>query len=441
MSRHEQTGFVSLKVKMTVAALVSLAVALGVYLFVHFVGNSFMKEMYLSDEMIQKRAFEAFEEFEAYVESNNIASDDNESIMRWCAEKKYLFVSVYDGAKLLFETDGNVVKMGSISSGEYHPYANNYASHRIIHFSDGAYRVNVVEYTEARFSDFVMWIGLACAFVTVFAAFIYFTGRIVGRISQLSRQFEAVADNGKSSSIEVKGNDELSVLASNAEKMRRNIVLHYENEQRAYKSNTELMTAISHDIRTPLTSLLLYTDALSKGKVEKMEDVKKYAQVCYEKSTQLKTLTDTMFRYFLLFTDNGNKPEIGSYDASQILSQLVYEYEFALEQKGYCITVEGLSLSCSVLADPSVLKRVFDNIFSNLEKYADKEKPITVSVAQEEKSVRVSVINYIASDSNNSESNRIGLRSCKKLMIGAGGNFDFGKKGNVFESLIVLPIE
>ena len=84
---------------------------------------------------------------------------------------------------------------------------------------------------------------------------------------------------------------------------------------------------------------------------------------------------------------------------------------------------------------------VFDNIFSNLEKYADKEKPITVSVAQEEKSVRVSVINYIASDSNNSESNRIGLRSCKKLMIGAGGNFDFGKKGNVFESLIVLPIE
>jgi signal transduction histidine kinase len=286
-----------------------------------------------------------------------------------------------------------------------------------------------------------MWIGLACAFITVFSSFIYFTGRIVGKISQLSRQFKSVSDNGKFSSIEVKGNDEIAVLAANAEKMRRNIVMHYENEQRAYKSNAELMTAISHDIRTPLTSLLLYTDALSKGKVEEMEDIKKYASVCYEKSSQLKNMTDTMFRYFLLFTDNGNKPSLDSFDASQLLSQLVFEYEFALEQKGYSITVEPLSEECRILADISVLKRVFDNIFSNLEKYADKEKSISVSVTRDESYVRVSVINYIAPDSDSAESNRIGLRSCKKLMTSMGGDFEFGKKCNIFETLIILPSE
>ena len=213
MSSHKVQNFVSLKVKMAVAALVSLVVASGVFFFIHFVGSSFMKEMYLSDNMTRKRALEAFEEFEQYVEVNNVKSWDTESIMRWCAENKFLFVSVYDGTKLLFESDGNLVKVGGSISRDVDA-VNSYASDRIVRFADGAYRVNVIEYTEARFSNFVMWIGLACAFITVFSSFIYFTGRIVGKISQLSRQFESVSDNGKFSSLRYGFDDFMKELKS-----------------------------------------------------------------------------------------------------------------------------------------------------------------------------------------------------------------------------------
>ncbi len=440
MSRAEK-NFVSLKVKMLAAVLFSLCAAMCMYMLVFFVGSTLVKQVYLSTDRVHERAEKAFLEFEAFVTQNNIRSDDIEAVKRWCAGEKFVFVSVYDDSRLLYETDGDITEMGSASSlgAVTNSALNSVVSYRRIRFSDGAFHVNVIEYTEARFTDIMAWVSVICAVVIMFASLLYFTGRVVSRISSLSRKLSEVGEDGSHAPIVYNGNDELSRLAQSAERMRKNIVSHYENEQRAYKANTELMTALSHDIRTPLTSLLLYTDALSNGKVEESEDVKKYASVCYEKATQLKNLTDTMFRYFLLYTDNISRPVLQKYDASQLLSQLVYEYDFALEQKGYNISFSGLDKECSIKTDASVIKRVFDNVFSNLEKYADKEKPITVTVSEDETHIRISVINYISQTKPNSESNRIGLRSCKKIMSLVQGSFEYGNNGNLFEALIIIP--
>ena len=73
------------------------------------------------------------------------------------------------------------------------------------------------------------------------------------------------------------------------------------NEQMAVQANTDLITAISHDIRTPLTALLGYLDLAVEGQYDSEQTLKQYLHVSQEKALQLKSMTDELFQYFLVF--------------------------------------------------------------------------------------------------------------------------------------------
>lgn len=421
---------VSLSIKFALCVIAAFAVGVCAFFFISLAGNYLTDNLYMSDSRQLARQSEFFAQYSAYVSKNNVSSLDAELTKKWCKNKKYVTVSInkdiggFVGAENRISGHGRLWRV---------PYSGT------VRFSDGDYTVYVYDFTEKRLYGIVKVCAAVIGFLAAGTLIMRTFFKMLLRLKRINEEIELINAGELNRSIDEKGNDEISSLAKSAENMRKSIISHYENEQKAYRSNTELVTAISHDIRTPLTSLLLYADALADGKVSDTELIKKYAEICRDKAKQLKSLTDTMFRYFLLFSKTDADFDVEEYNASELIMQLVGEQSFALSELGFKINTVVMQDECVIMTDAAVLKRVFDNIFSNIKKYADIAKPVSVSLSLDDKTLRISVINYISKRKDERLSTNIGLKSCERIMSLVGGKFEYWKNNFVFETLITVP--
>ena len=119
---------------------------------------------------------------------------------------------------------------------------------------------------------------------------------------------------------------------------------------------------------------------------------------------------------------------------------------FLLREQGYSIdfNFEGedndFLSDTVVVTDPPQLMRIVDNIFSNVMKYADAEKPVTVFVGAEVDEMTIRVTNYVRANPDEAQKNGIGLRSCMKLANAMDIRFSSAEEGGVFESVMYVPI-
>ena len=109
-----------------------------------------------------------------------------------------------------------------------------------------------------------------------------YNGSVLGRISRLSAEVEEVTGGNLTGQIEGTANDEIGRLAENVDSMRNYIIKRLRSEKEAWDKNSELITAMSHDIRTPLTSLIGYLDIIESGKYQSKEEESRYIEACRE---------------------------------------------------------------------------------------------------------------------------------------------------------------
>ena len=207
--------------------------------------------------------------------------------------------------------------------------------------------------------------------------------------------------------------------------MRSSMVESLENEKAAINANAELITSMSHDIRTPLTVLLGYIDIMKQSTKDEM--MSEYLKSSENTALRLKELSDDMFRYFLAF---GGKiqVDITDYDAKTLFNQLFAEHVLLLEEKGYIVNITDKSIESEmrVMTDAPKTMRVIDNLFSNILKYADIERTIYIKAFSDGKKLIIHVRNYVLKNAGEAESNGIGLKTCKKICEAMGVDFNFG---------------
>ena len=316
-----------------------------------------------------------------------------------------------------------------------------------VEFSDGTLFVSLVDFTDYLYRDVSNIVSLIAGFVTLALILMIYFHSITIKISRLAQDVSAVYEVDNSHEIRTEeGNHELAVLTKNVEHMRSTMVSSLEKEKMALDANAELITSMSHDIRTPLTVLLGYLDVMKT--VNEDERLNEYISASETTALKLKEISDDMFRYFLVFSGNDMAAEIISYEAKTLLDQLLSEHVLLLREKGYEVNIQqgsGVADGIAVMTDAPKLMRVIDNLFSNIYKYADREKRITVSTAIARGRLNLIIKNHVSEDASRAESTGVGLKTCKKICESIGARFGTeitGSRGSkVFSAHLELPID
>lgn len=241
------------------------------------------------------------------------------------------------------------------------------------------------------------------------------------RIQYLAKRVRLVEQNKDILDIKDDVGDEISDLIDDVNKMRNSILEKVKEERAAYQANTQLITAMSHDIRNPLTVLLGYLDIIGMQK-DISEQSRDYIAQCKETAMKIKTLSDDMFQYFLVFGKKDIDMSMQEYDADELLKQMLSEHTILMQESGYNFVVENsIDRKCTVIIDTQAFERVMDNVFSNLRKYADIAEPIYISLELSDNKLRIRIENKVVH--NDTESNGIGLKTCAKIMEALKGDF------------------
>ena len=119
-------------------------------------------------------------------------------------------------------------------------------------------------------------------------------------VQTLSRQVRQVSRGDLGMQIQAQTSDEIGQLALDVDAMRLSIIDKLQREEEAWKANSQLITAISHDVRTPLTALMGYLEILADETLSS-EERNAYLDICKNNALRLKGLTDELFGFFLVF--------------------------------------------------------------------------------------------------------------------------------------------
>ncbi|MDP4182494.1 MAG: histidine kinase dimerization/phospho-acceptor domain-containing protein [Bacillota bacterium] len=247
----------------------------------------------------------------------------------------------------------------------------------------------------------------------------------------------------------------MSNLSQNINNIANGISESVKNELKAERMKTELITNVSHDLKTPLTSIITYIDLLKKEGLHS-ENAPKYLEILDTKSIRLKTLTEDLFE--------AAKASSGNIDVSKEeldLASLVKQGFGELSDK---VELSGLDFRCSfpeekviVNADGKLLWRVVDNLLSNVFKYALPSSRVYVSVNSENGYANVVIKNISAfplnipsdelmerfkrgDESRRSEGSGLGLAIAKSLTELQGGRLIVEIDGDLFKATVRLPL-
>lgn len=166
-----------------------------------------------------------------------------------------------------------------------------------------------------------------------------------------------------------------------------------EEERRIERSKDELVTNVSHDIRTPLTSIIGYLGLIENKQYNNDEELLQYTHTAFLKANQMKSLVDDLFEYTKV-RQAGVTLNIVPLDIGAMLEQVAASYELEANKKGMAIHVEVPAESLVIEADGEKLARVFNNLVSNALKYGAGGKNIYLkAMLVSEKELKVTIAN------------------------------------------------
>ncbi len=310
---------------------------------------------------------------------------------------------------------------------------------RPVYFLDGTLLVTIVDFTEEAMDNIVLAISVASAIAVVAIVMILYFYSVTRRIKLLAANVRQIERGDRELRIKETGNDDISRLAGDVNSMRDAIVENMTREQRAWEANAGLITAMSHDIRTPLTVLLGYLDLIEMQNTDSSNG--EYIAACRDNAMRLKNLSDDMFSYFLVFGKGGYELHPTPVNASEWIGHVIAEQEILLAEKRFTVERDGDIPSLCISVDEMYFRRVTDNLFSNIIKYADPEYPVVIGCVSLDGALSLLFKNRVLADEGKSESNGIGLKTCIKIMEEMGGRLTYSEEDGCFTAELILPTE
>lgn len=435
------------------AIIIGIFFATLVFVAARAMTDYYINSVYLDDAHRVAREELLLEDLQSFIDERGITGEDaKEDLQEWITDNRYVYLSVRLDEDLIFSsiTDKPPVSEGEESEGGgvfSKPDANEILKIaesldlKTISDADGeSLHVQIYDYSEYFQRDILSVISFVISMIVLGAVVVEHFGRLIARINRLQYDVNEVSRGHLDHPIVATGFDELTKLSYDVENMRSAMLDNIEKEREALQMNTELITSMSHDIRTPLTVLMGYVDIMKSDLPP--EEMREYVLASEKTVQRLKQLSDDMFKYFRAFGKGAEGITMEEYNASTLFEQLLTEHVFLLGESGYQVDynidelMDGKSI---VKTDAPHMMRVMDNIFSNLYKYADIEKEVSVKGRREGDLAVFEFKNYVA-ENKGAESSKVGLKTCKRLASYIMNSFDWGEDEGVFTLTLSLKL-
>ena len=302
------------------------------------------------------------------------------------------------------------------------------------------------------------WIGTILVIILI----IFLVPKIVEEYLEIKKGVEEVKNGNLTYKIPVtedaKGvRGEFARLASDINDISQASNIAIQNELKSQRLKTELISNVSHDLKTPLTSMVSYIDLLKKEGLDS-PNAPEYLEIIDNKTQRLRTLTENLFE--AAKASSGAIPvNITEIDLSSMLTQTLVEMEEKLSARGLSVQVKSECENLAVKADGQLLWRVLENLLGNVSKYALENSRVYINLSEhnvgenglvkiEIKNISRDELNISADElmerfkrgdeSRNTEGSGLGLAIAKDLVKMMNGVFEIMVDGDLFKAIVML---
>lgn len=281
----------------------------------------------------------------------------------------------------------------------------------------------------------------------LFGIFIYYIlMKNINEVARISRESSEIVKGNYKKNIEKKGGL-YDGIVDNFNNIGENLDLAIEDAVKSERLKTELITNVSHDLKTPLTSIINYSDLLSKDDNTK-DEVKEYSKIINEKSNKLKVLIEDLFEVSKA-TSNNIELDRQELDFNSLVQQSIGEWEDKISEKNIEIISNLPEEKVMLKIDGQKFSRVLDNLFSNISKYALENSRVYVDLIDED-GVRLTIkniskypLNISAEElmerftrgekSRTTSGSGLGLSIASSFVRAHGASFDIDIDGDLFK--------
>lgn len=288
--------------------------------------------------------------------------------------------------------------------------------------------------------------------LTIVILYVYYLIKKLAYLSYIMEGTERIKGGDIHYKLDIIGDDNFSNLAENINNIGEGLDKAIYNQLKSERLKSELITNVSHDLKTPLTSIINYIELIKKEEDIKPEHIKDYVNVLDSKSKRLKVLIEDLFEASK--ASSGNlELNMEKIDITQLLRQAIGEMEEKLSKANLDLKLRAPEEKTYIMADGKKLYRVLENLLSNISKYSLDNTRVYIDIIEENDKVKLTMKNISsyelnfdpeeimerfkrADESRNTEGSGLGLAIARDLVNAQGGRFEIDIDGDLFKSVV-----
>ena len=288
--------------------------------------------------------------------------------------------------------------------------------------------------------------------LTIVVLYVYYLIKKLAYLSYIMEGTERIKGGDIHYKLDIIGDDNFSNLAENINNIGDGLDKAIYNQLKSERLKSELITNVSHDLKTPLTSIINYIELIKKEEDIKPEHIKDYVNVLDSKSKRLKVLIEDLFEASK--ASSGNlELNMEKIDITQLLRQAIGEMEEKLSKANLDLKLRVPEEKTYIMADGKKLYRVLENLLSNISKYSLNNTRVYIDIIEEDDKVKLTMKNISsyelnfdpeeimerfkrADESRNTEGSGLGLAIARDLVNAQGGRFEIDIDGDLFKSVV-----
>lgn len=410
--------FRSLGLQLLRLVMVAASVAIAVFLLLQLSSNYLVTKHFSGSELQNVMSQKRLASFSRFVEQNHVAATDTGRLLQWCEKQPMVLMEVYRDHILFFNS--NYTYDTELSQQNIEANYYNWYSYYKVPFADGT--ADVLVYSD---ESYVLQTWLTVFFI-ILSVLLFVVIVMVGMrktvryIYLLCDEIQNMGQGDLEHAVTVQGDNELGMLAEELEQMRAALFYHRQKEQEMIRQNKEMITGLSHDLRTPLTKILLYTEIIQNGRCSNPAQEWQYLDRIREKGMQMKQISEHLLKYSLAQKENV-APQVREESFKAAFYERFSECVEYLTTQGFQVETRMEWKDDAVSVVDLYLDRIIDNIVSNICKYANPTHPVELALIEQPGFVGFTVKNERLLHADQVESNGVGLGAVRTMMQQMGG--------------------